>query len=69
MAKPPITQMDLVARLQVAGLKIDQSAVSKIEKGIRPVLDVEIVALAKALGVSTAWLLGESDTPISIARA
>ena len=68
MTKPPITQMDLVARLQLLGMKVDQSAVSKIEKGVRPVLDVEVVALAKALRVSTAWLLGESDAPISIER-
>ena len=65
MAKPPITQIDLVARLQIMGLKVDQSAVSKIEKGVRPVLDVEVVALAKALRVSPAWLLGEKDATIS----
>ena len=56
-AKPPITQTDLVARLQVLGVKIDQSAVSKIESGQRPVLDGEVVALPKALKVSVAWLL------------
>lgn len=65
MAKPTITQIDLVARLQIMGLKVDQSAVSKIEKGVRPVLDVEVVALAKALRVSPAWLLGEKDATIS----
>lgn len=54
MAKPPITQIDLVARLQILGLKVDQSVVSKIEKGVRPVLDVEVVALAQALRVSPA---------------
>ena len=60
-AKPPITQKDLVAKLQVLGIKITQSGISKIEKGSRPVLDMEVVALAKALKVSTAWLLEESD--------
>jgi len=54
-----------MARLQLLGLKVDQSAVSKIEKGVRPVLDVEVVALAKALKVSSAWLLGEKDATIS----
>ena len=63
LARPPLSQVDLAARLQVLGLKIDQSAISKIEQGSRPVLDVEVVALAKALEVSTAWLLGELDTP------
>jgi len=60
-AKPPITQEDLVARLQVLGLKVDQSTISKIEQGSRPVFDFEVVALAKALKVSPAWLLGEGE--------
>ena len=59
LASPPLTQGDLVARLQVMGMKVDQSAISKIELGMRPVLDFEVVALAKALGVSSAWLLRE----------
>lgn len=62
-AKPPVTQTDLVARLQILGLRIDQSGVSKIEQGHRPVPDIEVVMLAKALKVSAAWLLGEADTP------
>jgi len=61
-AKPPTTQKDLVARLQVLGLKVDQSTISKIEQGIRPVSDFEVVALAKALKVSAAWLLEEADS-------
>ena len=60
-AKPPITQNDLVARLQVLGLRIDQSTISKVEKGIRPVFDFEVVALAKALKVSAAWLFEEAN--------
>ena len=63
IATPRVSQVDLVARLQVLGLKIDQSAVSKIEQGRRPVLDFEVVALAKALRVSASWLLGEANTP------
>jgi len=55
-AKPPVTQLELVARLQVQGMKIDQSIVSKIENGQRPVLDVEVAALAEALKVSVEWL-------------
>lgn len=61
-AKPPITQKDLVARLQVLGLKVDQSTISKIEQGTRPVSDFEVVALAKALKVSPAWLLEEANS-------
>ena len=60
-AKPPVTQTDLVARLQVLGVVIDQSGISKIESGQRPVLDFEVVALATALKVAVAWLLEETD--------
>jgi len=59
--RPPITQIDLVARLQILGMPIDQSGLSKIESGRRPVTDVEVIALAKALKVSVAWLLKEID--------
>lgn len=59
LAKPPITQEELAARLQVMGLKVDQAPISKIEKASRPVFDFEVVALAKALGVPLDWLLGE----------
>jgi transcriptional regulator with XRE-family HTH domain len=62
-ATPQISQIDLVARLQLLGVRIDQSGISKIENGQRPVLDLEVAALAKALKVSAAWLLGETDTP------
>ena len=59
IAKPPITQKDLVARLEVLGLEIDQSMISKIEQGIRPVFDYELVKLAEALKVSVGWLLSK----------
>jgi len=62
-AKPRITQRDLIARLQVLGMVIDQSGLSKIENGQRPVSDIEVVALAKALKVSVAWLLEGTSTP------
>jgi len=58
LANPKITQPDLVARLELKGLKVDQTIVSKIEHGVRPVTDVEVVALAEALGVTVNWLLG-----------
>ena len=59
-AKPPMTQTDLVARLQIEGLKdIDQPTVSRIEKGERLITDYEIKAMAKALKVSVGWLLNE----------
>lgn len=50
-ASPRITQDDLVARLQLLGVFINQSALSKLEAGRRPVSDIEVAALAKALNV------------------
>ena len=61
-AIPPITQGDLIARLQVLGVMLDQSTLSKIENQQRPVTDIELVVLAKALKVSTGWLLEENDS-------
>jgi len=60
--KPRITQKELMARLQVLGMMIDQSGLSKIENGQRPVTDKEVVALAKALRVSPLSLLQEHET-------
>jgi transcriptional regulator with XRE-family HTH domain len=55
-AKPPVTQLELVARLQVLGIKMDQGRLSKIETGRRPVSDVEIAAIAGALKVPVSSL-------------
>lgn len=60
-ARPPITQEELAARLQVQGLRIERAAISKIETGYREVTDVEVVAIARALGVSISWLYGENE--------
>lgn len=53
-----IKQKDLLAQLQVAGLDINASGLSKLEGQVRSVLDYELVTLANVLGVSVAWLLG-----------
>lgn len=60
--KPRLTQIDLAARLQLLGISIDQAGVSKIETGRRPVSDIEVAALAKALKISVSWLFEETDT-------
>lgn len=60
-AKPLITQADLAARLQIEGLRIERVTISKIETGYREVTDVEAIAIAKALGVTVSWLLGEGE--------
>lgn len=65
LAKPPITQTDLIARLQVLGIAIDQSGLSKLESGQRPVSDIEVAGLAKALGVSILWLFEEANASLA----
>jgi HTH-type transcriptional regulator, cell division transcriptional repressor len=57
VAKPPLTQDGLSKKLSKLGVSIDRAGVAKIETGIRGVLDFELVALAKALGVKVTWLL------------
>jgi len=60
-AAPPITQIDLAARLQTLGMQVDQAAVSRIESGVHEVTDMETAIIAKALGVTVGWLFGESE--------
>ena len=56
-ARRKITQADLAARLQVAGIIIERDSVSRIEIGTRFVSDFELKVFAKVLGVSVLWLL------------
>lgn len=56
-----IKQKDLLAQLQVEGLDINASGLSKLEGQVRSVLDYELVILAKVLGVKITWLLGTED--------
>jgi transcriptional regulator with XRE-family HTH domain len=61
-AKPPITQEQLAARLQVEGFGyIDQAKISRIENGARPVQDYELLALSEALNVTPNWLLSAEE--------
>jgi transcriptional regulator with XRE-family HTH domain len=62
-SQPKITQAYLANRLQIEGLDIDQSQISKVENGTRPVSDLELAILAKLLNVSSSWLLNETDHP------
>ena len=55
-----ITQVDLAARLQVLGIKIDQAGLSKLEGGNRPITDIEIAAIAVILKVPISRLFEEN---------
>lgn len=52
-------QKELLAQLQVNGVDMNASGLSKLEGQIRFVTDVELVALADILEVSVDYLLGE----------
>ena len=54
-----VTQEQLAARLQTLGLSLDRTAISKIEVGRRPVTDIEIVAICRALSIDVATLFPE----------
>ena len=57
--KQGMKQKDFLARLQVLGLNISDTSLSRLEGQYRLVQDFEIVILAKALGITTAELLDE----------
>ncbi len=64
MYHPPLKQDDLVALLHTKyQIILTKNTLSRIETGNRYVTDQELVAFAKALHVSTAWLLNETSDP------
>lgn len=63
-SKPKITQADLLARLAVRGIELEKTTISKIEAKMRPVTDLELVAIADALGVEVLWLLDRERSSI-----
>jgi transcriptional regulator with XRE-family HTH domain len=56
-----IKQKDLLAQLQINGVDLNASGLSKIEGQYRCVTDIELKFLAKALNISVDWLLGMED--------
>ena len=53
-----LTQSQLAAQLQVAGIIIERDSISRIEIGTRFVADYELRELSRILHVSVNWLLG-----------
>ena len=54
-------QVQLLAKLQLAGVDLSVPALSLLEGQKRPVSDIELNALADILGVSVDWLLGREN--------
>lgn len=50
-------QKDLLTQLQIKGIDLNASGLSKLEGQLRYVTDFELKALADVLGVSVGWLL------------
>ena len=57
-------QKELLAQLQVRGVDLNASGLSKLEGQIRYVTDMELLALADILNVSVNWLLTGKDKDI-----
>ena len=55
-------QVELLAKLQLAGIEMSVPALSLLEGQKRPVSDIELNALADILHVSVNWLLGRDES-------
>ena len=58
-------QVELLAKLQLAGVDMSVPALSLLEGQKRPVSDIELNALADILHVSVDWLLGREEKTTS----
>ena len=56
-----MTQMELAGQLQLLGIRVDRATIAKIELGIRPLSDIEIIAIGKVLKTNVNKLFGESE--------
>lgn len=56
-------QKELLAQLQVRGVDLNASGLSKLEGQIRYVTDSELLALSQILNVSVMWLLTGNEKP------
>lgn len=56
-----LTQEELAAKLQLAGVTIERDSISRIEIGTRFVADYELLAIANCLNITVTWLLGAAE--------
>ncbi len=60
--KPPLTQEDLAIKIQLTGVEdMTKLMICRIENNQRHVIDAELLAISKVLGVSMEWLCGEGE--------
>jgi transcriptional regulator with XRE-family HTH domain len=60
-AKKGLTQAQLVAKLNLAGWDLSRGTFSKIEAQIRCVTDIELLKLAKGIGIDAPELLRRAE--------
>ena len=53
-----LKQKDLLTQLQIKGIDLNASGLSKLEGQLRYVTDFELKALSEVLGVTVNWMLG-----------
>lgn len=56
LVRPPLRQQDLADKVQALGVSLDQTAIARIEAQERYLNDIEIEAIAQALGTTVAVL-------------
>lgn len=56
--KNRLSQSELAAQMQIAGITIERDSISRIEIGSRFVPDYELIVFSRVLKVSVLWLLG-----------
>ncbi len=61
LQNPPMKQEDLAREIQLMGMDMTVTIISRIEQNKRHVCDAELRMIAKALHVSMDWLCGDSD--------
>ncbi|MCD7863826.1 MAG: helix-turn-helix domain-containing protein [Lachnospiraceae bacterium] len=59
--KAGYSQEELAAKLQLAGLSLNQKAISRIETGDRVLPDYELLYFSAVLNVSVHELLGDTE--------
>lgn len=57
-----MSQVELLAKMQVMGVEISIPALSLLEGQKRPVNDIELKAISQILGVSIDWLTDNENT-------
>ena len=56
-----MSQSELAAKMQVAGITIERDSISRVEIGTRFVADYELKIFAKVLNVDVVWLLADKE--------